>query len=203
MESAEATAALSAELLSMAAEDLRVREELVADGSLFEGYHDRMREVHERNAARLLAVVQEHGWPGRSSVGERAAQAAWLILQHAISRPLVQRNGLSALKTAAAAGEVPLAQVAMLEDRVRSNEGRRQLYGTQFDWDEHGQLSPLPIEDEGNVDKRRREVGLGPLAEDIKRKRDAALREGEQPPPDWKERQRAKEIWLRAVGWRT
>jgi len=197
------SAALSAELLSMAAEDLRVREELATDGRLFEGYHDRMREVHESNAARLLAVMQEHGWPGRSSVGERAAQAAWLILQHAISRPALQRNGLSMLKTAAAAGEVPLAQVAMLEDRVRSNEGRGQWYGTQFDWDEHGQLSPLPIDDEGNVDVRRREVGLGPLAEDIRRKRDSALREGEQPPRNWKERERAKESWLRAVGWRT
>src|SRR5215470_16050186 len=124
------SAALSAELLSMAAEDVRVREELASDGSLFEGYHPRMREVHERNAARLLAVVQEHGWPGRSSVGERAAQAAWLILQHAIGNPSLQRNGLSVLKRAAAAGEVPLVQVAMLEDRIRSNEGRRQLYGT-------------------------------------------------------------------------
>jgi hypothetical protein len=195
-------AVLSAELLSMAAEDLRVREELASDGSLFEGYHPRMREVHERNAARLLAILEEHGWPGRSSVGDRAAQAAWLVLQHAISNPSLQRYGLSLLQTAAAAGEVPLVQVAMLEDRIRTHEGRGQLYGTQFDWDEHSRLSPLPIEDEGNVDARRREIGLGPLAQDIQRKRESALREGDQPPRDWKARQREIESWLRSVGWR-
>jgi hypothetical protein len=62
----------------MAAKDLRVREQLASDGSLFEGYHPRMREVHERNAERLSAILNEHGWPVRSLVGEEAAQAAWL-----------------------------------------------------------------------------------------------------------------------------
>jgi Family of unknown function (DUF6624) len=195
--------ALSLELLSMAAEDLRVREQLASDGSLFEGYHRRMREVHERNAERLSAILHEHGWPGRSLVGEEAAQAAWLILQHAISNPALQRRGLSLLGTAAAASEVPTVQVAMLEDRIRSNEGRGQLYGTQVDWDEYGQLNPLPIEDEENVDARRRDIGLGPLAQHIQRKRELAVREGERPPLDWKARQRDKEDWLRAVGWRT
>ncbi|MGY4768705.1 hypothetical protein ACXC9Q_17480 [Kribbella sp. CWNU-51] len=43
---------LAQELLAMAAEDEAVRAELVADGSLFEGYHSRMAEVHRRNAER-------------------------------------------------------------------------------------------------------------------------------------------------------
>lgn len=50
---ASSDAALAAELLALEAEDLRVREELVRDGTLFDGYHPRMREVHERNAYRL------------------------------------------------------------------------------------------------------------------------------------------------------
>jgi Family of unknown function (DUF6624) len=195
--------ALRLELLTMAAEDLRVREELASDGSLFEGYHPRMREVHERNAERLSSILREHGWPGRSLVGRKATQAAWLVLQHAISNPSLQRHVLVLLKDAAAADEIPFVQVAMLEDRIRSNEGRNQVYGTQFDWDEHGQLNPLPIEDEANVDVRRREIGLGPLAQDIQRKRELALRDGERPPVDWKVRQREKESWLRSVGWRT
>ena len=33
------------ELLTMVVEDRQVRAELAADGSLFEGYHPRMREV--------------------------------------------------------------------------------------------------------------------------------------------------------------
>lgn len=193
---------LKAELLAMAAEDLRIRDELKRDGSLFRGYHPRMRQVHERNAARLMEVLEHDGWPGRSLVGENAAEAAWLILQHAIGNPALQRRGLSLLKEAAAAGEVPLARVAMLEDRIRANEGRGQLYGTQFDWDEHGLMSPLPIDDETSVDARRREIGLMPLAQETRRQREQAERDGERPPPDWNARQQEKEEWLRSTGWR-
>ncbi len=48
-------------LLAMAAEDRRVRAELAADGSLFDGYHPRMAEVHRRNAARLTEILDRHG----------------------------------------------------------------------------------------------------------------------------------------------
>lgn len=194
--------ALKAELLSMAGEDLRVREELLRDGSLFNGYHPRMREVHDRNAERLLAILEEHGWPDRSRAGEEATDAAWLVLQHAIGHPALQRRGLKLLREAADAGDIPRVQVAMLEDRIRTCEGRGQRYGTQYDWDEHGRLSPLPIEDEPNVDARRREIGLLPLAVDTRRKREAAVREGQRPPLDWSAREREKEEWLRSTGWR-
>lgn len=46
---------LREELLATEAEDRRVRAELAADGSLFDGYHPRMAEVHRRNAGRLAA----------------------------------------------------------------------------------------------------------------------------------------------------
>lgn len=193
---------LIAELLAMAAEDRRVREELARDGSLFEGYHPRMRDVHERNAARLLAIVEEHGWPGRSLVGDDAARAAFLVLQHAIGNPALQRRGLGWLREAANAGEVPGIEVAMLEDRIHCFEGRGQRYGTQLDWDEQGRMSPLPIEDAEGVDERRREVGLGPLAEDVRRKREAVARSGELPPRDRSARRQEREAWLRSVGWR-
>jgi hypothetical protein len=186
----------------MAAEDLRVREELARSGALFEGYHPRMREVHERNAARLRGLIELHGWPGSSHVGEDAADAAWLVLQHAIGNPSLQRLGLALMQDAVSRGDVSRVRVAMLEDRIRSNEGKGQLYGTQFDWDEAGQLSPLPIEDEPSVDARRAEIGLAPLVEDIRRKRRSAIERGERPPADWQARQAEILAWLRATGWR-
>jgi hypothetical protein len=58
-------AALWDELVAMAAEDRRVRAELAANGSLFDGYHPAMQAVHDLNAARLTAIIERHGWPGR------------------------------------------------------------------------------------------------------------------------------------------
>jgi hypothetical protein len=185
----------------MAAEDLRVREDLAGSGALFEGYHPRMREIHEHNATRLRALIESRGWPTRSLVGEEAAAAAWLILQHAIGNPSLQRRGLALMNEAAARGEVSPAQVAMLEDRIRVNEGRGQRYGTQFDWDREGLLSPLPIDDPENVDARRAEVGLSPLAEEIQRMRRQSAKHGEKPPASWETRQAEIREWRRSAGW--
>jgi hypothetical protein len=190
------------ELLAMAAEDQRVRANLAADGSLFDGYHPRMAEVHDRNAARLTAVIGEYGWPGRSLVGEDGARAAWLVLQHAIGHPDLQRRGLVLLQQAVVQGEVPAAEVAMLADRIAFFEGRPQRYGTQFDWNEQGELAPWTIEDEAGVEERRREVGLPPLAEVTRRMRQDMARSREKQPQDWKERQRQFEAWARSVAWR-
>lgn len=68
------------EIMEMAEHDLSVRQELAADGSLSKhGYHPRMEAVHTHNAERLATMIEEHGWPGKSLVGEDGAKAAWLI----------------------------------------------------------------------------------------------------------------------------
>jgi hypothetical protein len=108
------------ELLAMKEHDLRVRERLAEDGSLFKGYHPEMEEVHRRNAARLLEIIGELGWPGLGLVGEDGAEAAWLVAQHAISEPTFQRRCLALLQAAAEAAEAPAYQAAYLEDRFES-----------------------------------------------------------------------------------
>jgi hypothetical protein len=188
---------LREELLAMAAEDQAVRAEVGLDG-----YDPRMEEVHRRNAARLKAIIVMHGWPGKSLVGEDGAEAAWLVLQHAIGDPGLQRRGLGLLRQSALAGEIPAWQVAYLEDRIAFFEGRPQLYGTQYDWDEQGQLSPHPILNSDKVDERRRSIGLGSLEENTHRMRREAAEAGEGPPRDLAERRRQSEEWARAVGWR-
>ncbi|MFY9609353.1 MAG: hypothetical protein WAU45_12160 [Blastocatellia bacterium] len=58
--------ALRLELLRMRDEDQTLRAELADDGSLFDGYHPRVKEVHRRNAARLAEVIDQHGKSLRS-----------------------------------------------------------------------------------------------------------------------------------------
>lgn len=200
-------AAAAAELVEMAALDLCVREELARTGELFEGYHPRMAEVHGKNAARLREIVEAlGGWPTVARVGAEASEAAWLVLQHAIGEPALQRGMLPVIWEHARRGEVPLREAAMLEDRVRALEGRAQRYGTQMDWGEHGELITWPeVEEPETVDERRAEVGLAPLAETLAVKRREAAAEGERAlaPVDLVERRREMEAWARSVGWRS
>jgi hypothetical protein len=193
---------LREELLTMAAEDGAVRERLVADGTLFDGYNPLMAIVHRRNGDRLAEIVEEHGWPSVPMVGEEGADAAWLVLHHAIGDPALQRRCLPLLEQAAERGEVPPWHPATLLDGIRFQEGRPQVYGTVFDWDEQGVMAPWDIEDEAGVDERRALAGLPPLAEQAASVREAAAAEGDLPPADPAARRREAEAWARSVGWR-
>src|SRR3989454_4371092 len=101
------------------------------------------------------------------------------------------RRGLTLLQGRVSEGEVSPLEVAMLEDRIRTFEGRPQRYGTQFDCDEHGRLSPLPLEDPAGVDARRRAIRLGPLDQDLRPRRAATARgrgrgaRADRPPAGW------------------
>jgi hypothetical protein len=54
---------LKRELLALQARDLRVRSELAADDSLFEGYHPRMEDVHRANAVYAATTVRVRKLP--------------------------------------------------------------------------------------------------------------------------------------------
>lgn len=185
----------------MAEHDLRVRAELLAAGELFGCYDERMAAVHKQNAENLDRIVDEVGWPGKALVGSDGAEAAWLILQHAIGSPELQRKCLRLLENAVESGDVPAAQVACLEDRIRVFEERPQRYGTQFDWDGSGVLSPHPIEDPERVDEYRASVGLGPLSEKTQEMRRRAAAEGHEQPEDFDEYLEGRKAWARSVGW--
>jgi hypothetical protein len=191
---------LRRELLAMREEDLRVRAQVIQGASLFAGYHPRMEEVHKRNAARLKEIIAQHGWPGRSLVGQDGAAAAWFIAQHAIGDPPFQRRCLELLREALAGGEVSPAQPAFLEDRICYFEGRPQIYGTQFEPDENGLLRPYPIADPEQVNERRKAVGLNTIEE-----RTHEMRTGQQLEPDLEagvEYEQKYREWLKKVGWR-
>lgn len=119
--------------------------------------------VDHKHTARLKAIVADIGWPTIAKVGKKAAAAAWLIAQHADADSKFQAQCLK-LMHEAAADEVDRSDLAYLEDRVRINTGRPQLYGTQF-YTKDAVLQPRPIEDPAGLDKRRKAMDLKPFSE--------------------------------------
>jgi hypothetical protein len=195
-------ALLREELLAMAAEDGAMRARLVADGTLFDGYNPLMAIVHRRNGDRLGEIVDLYGWPDTTMIGEDGADAAWLVVHNAIGDPALQRRCLPLLEEAAARGAIPAWHPATLLDGIRFREGRPQVYGSLFDWDDDGEMVPWTIDDPDAVDKRRAAVGLPPLAVQVASVRAAMREEGHTPPADPAARRREAEDWSRSVGWR-
>lgn len=90
------------------------------------------QRIDVANTDRLRVIVAEHGWPGRSLVGDDGAHNAWLIAQPADRQLDFQREALGLLADAVLRGEAAERDLAYLADRVRTNEGREQVYGTQI-----------------------------------------------------------------------
>jgi hypothetical protein len=123
--------------------------------------------IDKANQARIDEIVKTYGWPGKKEFGQKAATAAFLVIQH--STPEMMKRYLPILQNAMENGDADKQSFAMLDDRVRTHEGRPQRYGSQIRGNRDTRMTFWQIEDEENVDMRRAEMGLEPLAEYAKR----------------------------------
>lgn len=121
------------------------------------------RHIDHANTQALRRVMADHGWPGRSLVGEEAAAGAWQIALHADHLPDFQRLALRTLATAVEHGEATIQQWAHLRDRANINSGDRQIFGTQYRYGSAG-IESLPIHEPEHLDARRASVGLPPYS---------------------------------------
>lgn len=117
------------------------------------------------NTEWLKARVAETGWPTISDMGERGANAAWLLVQHADADPVFQARALRLMEPLVAQGEVSKSNYAYLYDRIMLKLAGKQRYGTQWGMCE-GTVRPLrPLEDEARLAELRAEMGLPTIEE--------------------------------------
>ncbi len=125
--------------------------------------HEQCVNAHA-NAEWLKGEIAKQGWPTISRDGAEADKAAWILVQHADHDPQFQKDVLERLTALRTKGETNPSNYAYLHDRVAANAGREQRYGTQGGC-KAGQWTVKPLEDPANVDRRRADVGLKPLAD--------------------------------------
>ena len=167
--------ALRAELLRMYWLDQAVRDSTTVSGmsdlqsvaGIWRALQGGLRtqRADRPNAERVSEIVSTEGWPTYEEVGADGLHAVFMIVQHAMFAPDLQRAALGPLREGYDAGHVSGQQLALNTDRVRLADGMKQLYGTQLGAVPGAEMTLSPIEDEANVDARRVEIGLPPLAE--------------------------------------
>ena len=138
----------------------------------FKQFLPRWQQLDGNNTADLKTLLQTYSWFTISEWGKAADGNAWLLVQHADEDPDFQKEILAKLETLYASGETKPDHYAYLYDRVAlsaKDPSKRTLqrYGTQGHCTGPGRWEPFPIEDQANVDRRRAEVGLSPLADYI------------------------------------
>jgi hypothetical protein len=181
---------LANELIKMEAEDVAAVEETrkaknESDPKALEAAARRWAEIKQRNTTRLKAIINRYGWPSRALVGDKAAHAAFIAVQHSDHDREFQKTCLPLLQAAGRRGELELWQIAFLTDRVLVAEGKMQLYGTQFDPCEHrpdDPDSPCAIEDPEGLELRRKEMGLPPMSDYLKLMKEARAKSRARAP---------------------
>lgn len=120
----------------------------------------KIKKIDKANQKEFKKILQTTKYLGKE-YGKNVQEAAFLLIQH-MSRtdlPLMRRY-LTQLKKHI--DEVPHNQIALLTDRIKNWEGKKQHYGTQFEY-VNNEYKIKPIWNIKEVDKRRKELGLEPL----------------------------------------
>jgi hypothetical protein len=157
-------APLREELLAREARDQQLRHEAIARGGKPEDWALTESDDHD-NIRWFKAMLDQHGWPTVTTVGEEGARAAWLLVQHADRDPELQARALSLMQEAVSRDEAFASELAMLTDRVLLAQGKPQRYGSQFESLADGSMVLRPTEDVQGLDARRAAVGLPSMEE--------------------------------------
>jgi hypothetical protein len=181
--------------------DLTLRDKLLQSEQLSEGYNEEMKELHNKNAKVLNDIIDTIGYPTIDKVGKDANEATWLVIQHSIEQPKFMKKCAELLEIEVSKNKADSKNLAYLTDRIAVFEGKPQLYGTQFDWDKFGNLSPNPFDDLNKVNERRKSIGLNTIEEQTEIIRVRVKSENQSPPKDFEKRKQEIEKWKKNVGW--
>jgi len=135
--------------------------------ALFE-LDEQQQKMHLEHMNKLEDVISSTGWVSSEKYGKTASEQAISIIKNAPAERLGPH--LDMLLKAAQTGDANPADIAYVHDKLLMHSGKKQLYGTQIAFNEKKGINDVyPIEDEANVDERRAKVGLGPLADALKK----------------------------------
>lgn len=124
------------------------------------------KTIDEPNTKRLEQIFDQIGFPNTAKVGKDGLQAFMTLLQHAPTDRLRFR-ALKPIRKAFKNKEMPPMAYANFVDRLRLHQGKKQLYGSGFEFKD-GKMVLSPTKDIKNLEKRRAKIGLPPMAEYIK-----------------------------------
>ena len=165
---------LQKELLEIFKEDQDIRHQYI-DSSKKYGYNnsivDSLAQVMMFNDSvdleKVTKILDTKGWVGKDKVGDQANSTLFLVIQHADIK--TQQKYLPMMREAVKKGNASGSALALLEDRVALREGKKQIYGSQIGRNtKTNKYYVEALEDPDNVDKRRSQMGLGPISDYVK-----------------------------------
>lgn len=129
------------------------------------------QEIYERNHAineqKIKNILDTYGWPKKELIGEQGNRTICNVIQHSDNETRV--TYLPMMRKAVKERQLNPQFLVRAEDRIATEKGELQLYGGQMKYyPETKSFNVWPVFDPMNIDKRRAEIGLGPIKEYLK-----------------------------------
>mgnify|MGYP001331349733 CR=1 FL=1 len=125
-------------------------------------------ETFKKHIPILKKIIAENGYPTYDLVGKDAGDKFFTMIQHSDADLKFQKETLKTIEKLVKKKQANARSFAFLTDRVNINYGKPQIYGSQLDYKD-GQAVSKNLKDPKNVNKRRAELGLGPLEDYLKK----------------------------------
>jgi VWFA-related protein len=154
---------LREELLKLEANDRKGFQDAIAADQQGASWMKRLKASRERNTAHLCPILKKFGWPTTALVDRDGVGAAFFLLKNSSSFEL-QKVLLPVVIAAVKKNELEKPDFAGYIDRLRLRAGLKQLFGVEATIAD-GFIVLYPIEAEAQVDERRKQFDLPPLAE--------------------------------------
>lgn len=152
-------------LQKVAESDQQVRRELISaqksgNMELLADAAKRMERCDKQNQKIVFKMLDKRGVP--ENLSNEAFNSIWLVVQHSDTEHI--EKYLPILRQAADRGGISQIELTTMEDRLRVYKRTAQIYGSQT-IDTGNTIYFYPIAELENLDSRRAEIGMSPIAE--------------------------------------
>lgn len=154
---------------------LRKRDSLMniygAESKEYKKYQEVYEKNHIINEKKVTNILNKYGWPTKEIAGEQGNWTICNVIQHADNE--IRIKLLPIMKQAVIDKKLAPRFLVRAEDRIATERGDLQLYGGQMKYyPETKSFNLWPVYDPVNIDKRRSEIGLDPIAKFLKQRFD-------------------------------
>lgn len=110
----------------------------------------------------VVNIIRQCGIPNKNDISENALIAIFYVFQHSTSD--IMAAYYPYIRESASSGNMKLRWLAMMKDRLLLSHEKQQIYGTQYSEDPVTNKTTLsPLRNPEMVNKRREEMGMGPI----------------------------------------
>ncbi|WP_273273266.1 DUF6624 domain-containing protein [Maribacter polysiphoniae] len=154
---------------------VRMRDTMIAkygmESEQVKKYQQIYIQNHTINEKKIRHLLDTYGWPDKEISGENGNWTIANVIQH--SDNAIRLKYLPMMKKAVKEKKLEARFLVRAEDRIATSRGDLQIYGGQMKYyPETKTFNLWPIYDPVNIDKRRAEIGLEPIAPFLKRRFD-------------------------------